>query len=158
MNDHVSDEQLSLLLDGGLSLAAREAVLAHVRSCPACAERHDRLVELTATIRLAGRLDWTEQHTQATLARLHSSPQRGRLIASRPRGRDWSLPVAATFALAGIGALLLAPLGLGKAVLAAPASASGLFALALPVSGHVLALLAAAVALGLLAYPLSRSR
>lgn len=158
MNEHVNDEQLSLLLDSGLSLAAREAVVTHVRSCPACAERHDLMVELTATIRLAGRLEWTDDHTQATLARLHTSPHRRRQLISRLRCRDWSLPVAATLALAGIGGLLLAPLGLGNAVLAAPASASGFFALALPVSGHVLVLLAAAVALGLLAYPLSRSR
>ena len=158
MNEHVSDEQLSLLLDSGLSLAAREAVVTHIRSCPGCAERHDRMVELTATIRLASRLDWTEQHTQATLARLHTSQHRRGEITSRLRGRDWSLPVAATLALAGVAALLLAPFGLGNAVLAAPASASGFFALALPVSDHVLALLAAAVALGCLAYPLSRSR
>lgn len=158
MTGHVGDDQLSLLLDGGLSLAAREAVVAHIRSCPACADRHDRLVEPTATIRLAGRLDWTEQHTRTTLARLQAGPRGRDRIRDRLRGRDWSLPVAAILAVAGIGALLLAPLGLGSAVLAAPAGASGLFALALPVSGHVLALLAAAVALGLLAYPLSRSR
>lgn len=158
MSEHVSDEQLSLLLDGGLSLAGREAVRAHIRSCPACAEQHDRVVELTATVRLVGRLEWTPQHTEATLARLRATrepqPRQGR----RLRARDWSLPAACALALAGTSALLLAPLGVGDALLAAPASASGFFALTLPVSGHVLVLLAAAVALGCLAYPLSRSR
>lgn len=158
MNEHVGDEQLSLLLDSGLSLAAREAVLTHVRSCPACAERHDRLVELTATIRLAGRLDWTGQHTEATLARVRSSTSRRPRIPERLRDRDWSLPAAATLALAGVSALLLAPFGVGNAVLAAPASAGGFLSLALPVSGHVVLVLAAAVALGCLAFPLSRSR
>ena len=158
MNEHVSDEQLSLLLDSGLSLAAREAVLTHVRSCPACAERHDRLVELTATMRLAGGLDWTQQHTEATLARVRSSTSRRPQITARLQARDWSLPVAATLALAGISALFLGPFGVGNALLTAPASASGFLSLALPVSGHVVLLLAAAVALGCLAFPLSRSR
>src|SRR5262249_21940717 len=127
MNEHVSDDQLSLLLDGGLSLASRESVRAHIRSCPACAERHDRLVELTATVRLARRLEWTPRHTETTLARVHHGRRARPALQSLRGRRDWSLPVAAALALAGIAGLLLAPLGIGSAVLAGLASAGGFF-------------------------------
>jgi anti-sigma factor RsiW len=161
MSDHVSDEQLSLLIDSELSLAAREAVIEHVRHCPTCAERHDRLVELVASLRVQQPLAWSTAHTHATLARLQS--RAGRYRRRRPRfanrRHDWSLPLASVLALVGMLALTLAPLGVAATITHAPAAA---FAALLPdgalVSGRLLAGLAAAVVLGLLAFPLSRSR
>src|SRR5207245_2221067 len=50
MSDHVSSEQLSALIDGELSLTAREAVLGHLRECPTCAASHERLVEVAAVM------------------------------------------------------------------------------------------------------------
>lgn len=158
MSGHVSDEQLSLLVDSRLSLAAREAVIGHVRSCPACAERHDRLIETTATLRTAASLTWSEVHTDATLVRMRARPGPRLRIGRRLPVGDWSLPLAAAVAVAGVVALFLAPLGLGSTIVAAPRSAGSVLSLAFPISGRVLAFLAGAVALGCLAYPLSRSR
>jgi anti-sigma factor RsiW len=157
MSDHVSSEQLSLLVDGRLSLAAREAVIAHIRRCPSCAARHDGLIELTASLRLQGPLDWTQAHSETTLHRLRASdrPPSVELAARRPRRRrDLSLPLACLLALAGGFALV----GVGPR-LSIPAA--GVLAL-LPggplLSGRLLVALAATVLVGLLALPLSRSR
>lgn len=156
MTEHVNDEQLSLLVDARLSLAAREAVVAHVRSCPSCAERHDRVIDATAALRLAGAVRWSPPHTAAAVARLQ--PQRRRDRWRRRIGaRDWALPLASAIGLAGCIALVAAPLGVAAAIVAAPANAGALLSLALPVPGPAVAALVAA-ALGLLAYPLSRSR
>ena len=155
---HVSDQQLSLLVDASLSLAAREAVVAHIRACPTCAERHDRLIDTTATLRLAGSISWSPAHTDATLARLQPDTRRHNRLQRRLCERDWSLPVASAVALAGLIGVLLAPFGVGATVAKAPANAAALLSLGLPVSGHALTVLAAAVAIGCLAYPLSRSR
>lgn len=159
MVDHVSDEQLSLLLDAGLSLAAREAVIGHIRNCPSCAERHDRLIEVTATLRLAGTISWTPAQTKSTLTRFRPADRRQHVrLRQQLRGHDWSLPAAVVVAAAGVAALLLTPVGPGTAIAKTPANAGALLSLVLPVSGHVVAVLAAAVLIGCLAYPLSRSR
>lgn len=48
---HASHLQLSALIDNELSLTEREAVIRHLESCPACAERHAGVVEVAATLR-----------------------------------------------------------------------------------------------------------
>jgi anti-sigma factor RsiW len=155
--EHVSDEQLSLLLDGRLSLAAREAVVAHIRRCPGCAERHDRWVELTATLRLEGAREWSPALTASTLTRLGPRARRGRsLRPSRRRGRDWSLPLAALLALLGGLALIMS--GGGSLFALAPTSAGDFVPVGALVSGRPLVLLVGAVLVGLVALPLSRSR
>ncbi|HLT28511.1 MAG TPA: hypothetical protein VK013_00605 [Myxococcaceae bacterium] len=44
---HLSDETLTELVEGTRGGRAREKALAHLRSCEACAQRHQRLVELS---------------------------------------------------------------------------------------------------------------
>lgn len=150
MSEHPSDEQLSLLIDGELSLTARAAVNHHLSACPACAERHDTLVELVAGLRLQPPLRWTPTLSKHTQARLQP----------RPHERDRALPIALALAIAAAAAAALwLPLAIG------PGFARALFDVAdslLPgvLPGHtaMLALLAAIAALGGLAYPLARSR
>ena len=154
MSEHVSTEQLSLLVDGQLSLAAREAVGAHIRRCPGCAEQHDRLIELTAALRLHGALEWSPAQTAATVSRVGEV---GRFRRRRLRGRrDWSLPIASALAVAG--GLALALFGVGSLPALAPGGAVVFLPGASLLSGHLFVALAAAVAIGLLALPLSRSR
>jgi anti-sigma factor RsiW len=159
VSDHVSGEQLSLLIDGQLSLASRDAVFTHLRSCPRCAARHDHLIELTASLRLHGRLEWSPEQTAATLQRLRAPVASNRRL--RPHRlllrRDWSLPIAALLACGGIAAMALAS-SIGATVVAAPAAAVSILPGGSLVSGHLLVALVAAVLVGLLALPLSRSR
>ena len=70
MNGHVSDEQLSLLIDNELSLTARQAVTSHIETCPTCAERHDALVDVAAALRLAPSATWPAERTRTLLAAL----------------------------------------------------------------------------------------
>jgi anti-sigma factor RsiW len=92
VSPHVSDEQLSLLADGELSLVARHAVLDHIAGCPRCAERHDKLIELVAALRLEPGIDWPADATSAVL-------ERQREAASK---RDRSLPLAVVLAATGL--------------------------------------------------------
>ena len=151
MSDHVSAEQLSLLIDGELSIASREAVVTHIRSCLRCAAEHDRLVELTATLRLHRPLEWSPAKTAATVQRLSEAARSSR----RWRVHDWSLPLAAVWAAAGVFALIELSLG---ATRSAVGGASVLVAGGSLLSGRLLIALVVAVAVGLLAFPLSRSR
>lgn len=153
MSEHVSTEQLSLLVDGQLSLAAREAVVAHIRCCPGCAEQHDLLIELTAALRLHGALEWSPAQTAATVSRVGEAGRFRRRLMGR---RDWSLPIASALALAG--GLALALFGIGSLPALAPGGAVVFLPGASLLSGHLFVALAAAVAIGLLALPLSRSR
>jgi anti-sigma factor RsiW len=84
VSSHVTDEQLSLLADGELSLVSRRAVLAHLEACPACAARHDGLIDVVAALRLQPGVAWTPEHTGAVV-------NRGRATA---RSRDRGLPLA----------------------------------------------------------------
>ncbi len=151
MTDHVSDEQLSLLIDGELSLAARGAVLAHLSSCPPCAERHDALVNVTATLRLQPPLGWTPAATARTLECLGARQQ-----------RDWALPISVVLAVL-VSAVAMAKLPVGAWLELARSTLEALAALGprglVPGSLSTLAVLLAAAVLGpLLAYPLARSR
>ena len=84
MTSHVSDEQLSLLLDGEQSLTAREAVRNHLEQCPACAERHDRFVAAVSALRIERALHWDETQTERVVA-----------VTALPRRRELGLPLAA---------------------------------------------------------------
>jgi len=152
MIDHPGNVQLSRLIDGDLSLTSREAVTAHLRGCPSCAERHDQLVAVTATLRLEPQVRWTRDQTESVLGRLPRRRQRIRtaiaggvslvmcalvLVEAAPL-------IAASLALVGV------VLGLSGA-LAPPAVA---------VSGMQLLVVLAVVAIlaPLAAYPLARWR
>ena len=149
MSDHVSDEQLSLLLDGELSLTAREAVSRHLADCPTCAARHDQLVEVTAKLRLHPALTWTDATTETTVSHLAQQPRR----STRPRMRR-----AALVAVAVAVPVALLVLAIGTA-----AHAFGRFAAlagggVVFVSPRTLLILAGLALLGLLAYPLAHTR
>lgn len=151
MSEHVSDEQLSLLIDGELSLIARTAVNAHLSSCPACAERHDAFVELTAALRLQPPLVWSEAVSTHTIARL---PRR-----RAPRER--ALPLAlALGALATTLAAVELPYIVGPGIAGSLLHALSGFAPSgfLPGDRLLLILLATVAALGVFVYPLSRWR
>jgi anti-sigma factor RsiW len=89
VSSHVTDEQLSRLADGELSLVSRHAVLAHLETCPACAARHDGVIDVVAALRLQPPLAWTPEHTGVVV-------ERGRATA---RSRDRALPLAVGLAL-----------------------------------------------------------
>jgi anti-sigma factor RsiW len=149
--EHVSEEQLSLLIDGELSLTAREAVIHHLATCPGCAERHDLLVEATAALRLQPELAWTKAATARAIARLHSPP------SPRDRALTLSLLLAGAGAIVSmLAVLLLTGSGVVASVFGALASlVAGGLAITSP---HTLIVLGALVCIGLLAYPLAHSR
>jgi anti-sigma factor RsiW len=154
---HPSIEQLSALIDGELSLVAREAVSAHLRDCPTCAGQHQELVEVAAQLAAMPAASWAAEMTAEVLERAAAGP-RERVAAVR--GRDWTLAIAAALALIGVAAVALAaPFpaaslldGLRLNVFAAFAAGAGL-----PFGGF-LAVLVLLPALGLLAVPLLRQR
>jgi anti-sigma factor RsiW len=158
VSDHPTNEQLSAFIDGELSLASREAVIAHIRGCPSCAARQDALIEVAAALRTQPPISWTGAETKSLLATIAAG--RPRLAPPRVR-RDWTLPIAAVPALIAVAALLL----VAPSLLAAGLSGSGFAALAamgpsgglLP-AGHFLLALAALAALGAAALPLVRAR
>ena len=157
MSDHVSAEQLSALIDGELSLTAREAVLGHLRACPTCAALHERLVELAAVMTSLPAVQWTPQLTQRVLVALDTAePEPPQLVIAR----DWSLLIALLLAVAGLLAVVaVAPFfvataldGLRLNIFAALAAGAGL-----PVASFLIVLLLLP-ALGLFAVPLLRQR
>lgn len=92
---HLTDEQLSLLIDGELSVGAREATTGHLRDCARCSTRLDGLVEVAAELRLSPSLQWAPELTAQVMRQL-GAPAAGRV----------STFVAA--ACAAVGAVLLA--------------------------------------------------
>lgn len=88
---HLSDEQLSMLLDGELSLTGRHAATEHLGGCVSCAGRLDELVEVSAALRLAPAVRWSPEATGRVLARLE-----------RPTVRDRSTTIAVGVALLGL--------------------------------------------------------
>lgn len=151
MNEHLSDEQLSLLIDGQLSLVARAAVSAHLGSCPACAERHDALVEVAASLRLRTPLTWSEGAGERTIA----------LLGKKRPGRERALPIAlALGAAASALAVLELPFVVGPGIAHALLHVLTSFAPTglLPSDRSLAILLAAVAALGLFVYPLARGR
>ena len=151
MTEHVSDEQLSLLLDGELSLTAREAVRRHLAGCAGCAARHDQLVEVAATLRLQPSLAWTQVSTGRVLERLQQPAHTSR----RSRSRAAALIGGA---VTGIGVLAVAWIGAASVAHAGGRFASLAGGGLLFVSPRTLIILAALALVGLLAYPLAQQR
>jgi anti-sigma factor RsiW len=157
MTDHPTVEQLSAFIDGELSLASREAAIAHIRACPGCAARQDELIEVAAALRSRSALAWTEASTERVLARVASESAARRTASTR---RDLTLPIAGAVALvAAVALAIVAPgvargglSGSGFAAIAALAPGGGLL------SGHFLLALLLVAALGLAALPLIRTR
>ena len=157
MSDHASAEQLSALIDGELSLTAREAVIGHLRECPTCAASHERLIEVAAVMTSYPAEHWTRQMTERVLLALErGEPEPPQLVMTR----DWSPPIALLLAVAGLLAVVaVAPFfvataldGLHLNLFAALAAGAGL-----PVTGFLVVLLLLP-ALGLFAVPLIRHR
>ena len=157
MSTHPSIEQLSALIDGELSLNAREAVTAHLRECPACAAQQEELVEVAAALATVQAEHWSTTMTAEAL-RVAAVKPRERL--EPVRSKDWSLAIAAALALVGGAAItLVAPFpaasllhGLRLNIFTALAEGAGL-----PFTAF-LAVLFLLPALGLLAVPILRER
>jgi anti-sigma factor RsiW len=151
VSDHLDDVQLSRLLDGDLSLTSREAVIDHLRTCPGCAARHDRLVAVTAALRMEPAMTWTGSDTEATLNRLPRRRRRGKVAAAGAVSAAMCVLVLVETAplIAVPLALLIAVLGTGRALVD---TAIG------PGVELVLAVAAVAMLAPLAAYPLARWR
>ena len=157
MTDHPSTEQLSAFIDGELSLASREAVIAHVRGCPACAARQDELIEVAAALRSRPALTWTATDGERVLAQIANERVRRRSV----KQLDLTFPIAGALALIAVVAYVLVAPGLardalggsGFSAIAAFEPAVGLFS-----AGHFLIALAVVAALGIAALPLIRAR
>ena len=152
MDSHVSAEQLSLFLDGELSLTAREAVRGHLESCPACAERHDSLVATVSALRLQPAQLWSDEQAE-----------RIALVVATDATRELGLPVAVTLAAAAAAlaatrpAFLQAAYGVVASLFAALGRVSG--GLVGSVSGSTLiALLVVGIVGPVLSIRLSRWR
>jgi anti-sigma factor RsiW len=151
VSDHLDDVQLSRLLDGDLSLTSREAVIDHLRTCPGCAARHDRLVAVTAALRMEPAMTWTGSDTDATLNRLPRRRRRGKVAAAGAVSAAMCVLVLVETAplIAVPLALLIAVLGTGLALVD---TAVG------PGVELVVAVAAIAMLAPLAAYPLARWR
>lgn len=151
MTDHLEDVQLSRLLDGDLSLTSREAALDHLRTCPPCAARHDRLVAVTAALRMEPATTWTASDTAATLQRLPRRRRPGTVAAAG------AVSVAmCVLVLVETAPLIAAPLALLIAVVGA---GQALVDTAIGPSVEVVVVVAAVAMLApLAAYPLARWR
>jgi len=151
VSDHLDDVQLSRLLDGDLSLTSREAVIDHLRTCPGCAARHDRLVAVTAALRMEPAMTWTGSDTGATLNRLPRRRRRGKVAAAGAVSAAMCVLVLVETAplIAVPLALLIAVLGTGRALVD---TAIG------PGVELVVAVAAIAMLAPLAAYPLARWR
>jgi anti-sigma factor RsiW len=151
VSDHLDDVQLSRLLDGDLSLTSREAVIDHLRTCPGCAARHDRLVAVTAALRMEPAMTWSGSDTGATLNRLPRRRRRGKVAAAGAVSAAMCVVVLVETAplIAVPLALLIAVLGTGRALVD---TAIG------PGVELVVAVAAIAMLAPLAAYPLARWR
>jgi anti-sigma factor RsiW len=152
----VDDLALSRLIDGDLPTLTHEAVLDHLLHCPACATRHEELVEVAATIRRLPAIEWDELRTADVIAALGATPGR----AARPRlaaAAALLLPAAGLFAImAVLGALPVAAAVFGLSLQFGQALVSlRMFA---AVSEVLLIMLLVALAAPLAAYPLARWR
>lgn len=149
---HLSDQQLSMLIDGELSLGSREAAGRHMRDCPRCAERLDDLVEVAAELRLAPALGWEARATERVMVQLDERKR-----------REWSTPIAAALAVGGVFllALELPAIGAATSLLAAMVSVLAAFlptGVGLPGAMGIGALMVVAVLGPLVAMPLARPR
>lgn len=155
MSGHLTDEQLSLLVDGELSLVHRGAITAHIASCPECAARHDHLVDVIASLRLQPKLQWTSADTARTMAALP--------VPVPARSREWPMLAAAAAgtAVAGVLALKLTLVQALEALVRSLLQVVDAFApaaISVSSASTLLILLAVAVLGPLLAYPLIKDR
>jgi anti-sigma factor RsiW len=152
MSSHLDDLALSRLIDDDLSLTTRAAVLGHLEQCPACAQRHDDMVAVAATLRLQTPVEWSEAMSVRVLTGLpaRKHPVRAAVAAALSVGlfvvalADVAPLIASMLAVAGVLAAV------AVAVVPAPVSAGGAQLLA----GVALV----AVAAPLIAYPLAKWR
>lgn len=151
MSIHLDDVQLSRLLDGDLSLTSREAAMAHLRRCPACAKRYDRVVEVAAALRVQPAARWRASDTETTVRALRRRRRWGGVaIAAAASAAMCAVVVVETAPLiAAPLALMLALLGIGQELVH---TAIG------PGVELVLAVAAVAMLAPLAAYPLARWR
>lgn len=117
-NDHISDEELLLAVDGELSGHRAEQVLAHVASCPACRARMDALETAAADFSRAYRAgDDPHSLPAATAARANLQRRLASMSnAASPSGgpRWWANLLSSTgWAYAFAAALLVTALALG---------------------------------------------
>lgn len=152
MSDHLDRAQLSRLIDGDLSLVSRDAARAHLASCHQCAQLHDELVGVVASLRQLPGAEWTPRQTE-------------RVTTGMIRRRRSRLPLAAAGAavLVVCVAVVVAALPLINAVLTLAHVAQTLVAsvAAAPlvaVVPQLVVLIAVAVLAPLVAYPLARWR
>jgi anti-sigma factor RsiW len=149
MSDHVDEVLLSRLVDGDLSLASREAVLTHLRGCPACAERHDELVCVAASLRDVPAVAWTPAQSAAILGSLEV-PRRLPWLAGCAVAAAVIALVAAAWTLVGVPRAVVVPLAVAESLVVAPLISA--------LSGELIAIAAVAVLGPLAAYPLARWR
>jgi anti-sigma factor RsiW len=152
MSDHLDDAQLSRLLDGDLSLTSREAVIAHLRTCSACARRHDALVAVAAALRLQPPATWTADQTASLLRALPRRRDRARfgITVATMAGAFAFTVIAAAPLLATTRGLAAAMIGLVGALTPAPLSGQA--------GGVLLVVVLVALLAPLAAYPLARWR
>lgn len=104
---HASDQQLSLFIDGELSATSRATVAAHLAGCPACAERHERLVEVAAGLRVLPAVRWTPAATTAMIERRQQPPvPAGRISRGVLAALALTLLVTAALSTTWLSALL----------------------------------------------------
>lgn len=148
---HASDQQLSMFIDGELSATSRATVAAHLAGCPACAERHERLVDVAASLRILPAVRWTPAATAATIERCQQPP----VAAGRV-----SRGVLAALALAVLAAAALSTTWLSALLsIARSAAATALVVLPLGPAGgaaNLWILLATAILAPLAALTLAR--
>lgn len=152
MSDHLDRTQLSRLIDGDLSLVSRDAARAHLASCPQCAQRHDELVGVVASLRQLPRAEWTPRRTERVMSGM-IQPRRSRLPLAAAGVAVLVVCVAVMFtALPVIHAAFA--LGHVAQVLVGSMAAEPLVG----VIPQLVVLLAVAVLAPLAAYPLARWR
>lgn len=152
MSSHVDDLQLSRLVDGDLSLAAREAITNHLRGCPACAVRHDQIVSAAALLRLEPAVRWSTAETALVMADI--APPRRSFWPAVAAAVSVALCVLAIVAAAPLMAPALAFVKVFAVIAGGPSPG----AVGIVVPQLVTAVLAVAILAPLAAYPLARWR
>jgi len=115
-NDHISDEELLLSIDGELSARSAEEVLTHLAACPACRARMETLEAAGANFNRAYRAVQVPGPDSSASARANLQRRIAASGASRPASRPprWANPFSLhRWAYVFAAALLLAALTTG---------------------------------------------
>lgn len=152
LSDHLDRTHLSRLIDGDLSLVSRDAARAHLASCPQCAQRHDELVGVVASLRQLPRAEWTPHQTER-LTTAMSQRRRSRLPLA---GAGAAVLIVFVAVLVAALPLIGAAFALGHVAqtLVSSVAAEPLVAIV----PQLVVLVAVAVLAPLAAYPLARWR